>query len=87
MGKQEQPTCYFCKKPATKDDECYGCQKHFHIECERWPLPNGMHEPEAHKPKVTEKALKIGLQDSKAKSYQWPLARRKREKVRSILGS
>jgi len=30
-----KPICVFCKKPATKDDICYGCGTYIHASCLR----------------------------------------------------
>ncbi len=41
--------CYFCNKPTTQEDFCYGCQQYICEECNtNADLPFGKHKVEDH---------------------------------------
>lgn len=44
------PDCYLCKKPAKKEDHCFGCDEVICANCDRSVnTPMGNHLPEAHR--------------------------------------
>ena len=47
---------YFCEKPATDDDLCFGCMKYVCSSCSIND-PWGQHEPEAHQSSYDEDSL------------------------------